>query len=115
LHDGVYKISVKTENWSEQDQALMTKYGEPEIDLGGTFLDADVSDTSDADTFTLSSNLVLIMSESPFTQSFDSDDYADAEERALLWESVMVTRIKAALTTLRANTDEFTTEAVESV
>jgi hypothetical protein len=107
LNDGVYKVSIKTEKWSELDQQLMAKYGEPEIDLGGSFTGPPA--------FTLSSNLVKIMSESPFTQSFDSQDYADAEDRADVWATEISARIDAAVTDLRTNTDDFTREEVETV
>lgn len=107
LNDGVYKISLYTEEWSELDLKLMEKYGEPEVDLGGSFTGPPELD--------LSANLVSLRAESPFTQSFDSDDYVDADERAVVWKEAVVTRIKSAVTALRANTDDFSGETVENV
>lgn len=108
LSDGVYKISLVTEDWSEADQRLMLKFGEPEVDLGGTFGIVP-------DTYTLPTNLVRIMSEAPFTQSFDSRDHADADARAILWKETVSDRIAAAIVALRTSADAFSGEEVENV
>ena len=107
LNADIYKVSLYTQEWSEADQALIEQFGEPEIDLGGSFTGPPA--------FTLPSNLVRIMSESPFTQSFDFNDYADAEDRAGIWNTEIIVRIKSAVTTFRANTDDFSGEAVETI
>lgn len=110
LENGVYVITIVTEDWSERDRQLMTKYGEPSIDLGGSFYD----DTPYVD-FSLPENLVLIFSESPFTQRFDLRDYPDAENMAITWKNEIVLRLSEAIATLRANDDTFTREEVLTV
>lgn len=45
LVDGVFHVRVQTEDWSERDRCLMVKYGEPELNLGGTFVHEDVQFT----------------------------------------------------------------------
>jgi hypothetical protein len=105
--DGVYKVSLRTESFSEVDQQLMAKFGEPEIDVGGSFTGPPA--------FELPADLRRIRSESPFTMKFDSDDYVDADERAETWSTEMSTKIADAMTTLRANTDDFTKEEVENI
>lgn len=110
LDNGVYQVSINTEDWSEGDRALMLKYGEPSIDLGGDFF-GEVPYQE----FTLSANLVLIMSESPFTQRFDSRDYADADERAELWKTTIIDVITQAIIDLRAQEDTFTREELATV
>jgi hypothetical protein len=55
------------------------------------------------------------MSDSPFSQSFDGRDYANAEDRANVWATEIISRITSAMTTLRANDDEFTREEVQNV
>jgi hypothetical protein len=55
------------------------------------------------------------MSASPFTQSFDARDHADADERAVVWKDEVSQRIVAAVVTLRANDDDFSGEEVENV
>jgi len=107
LADDIYKISLYTEDWSEADKNLIAKFGEPEIDLGGDFTGPPA--------FTLSTNLVRIMSESPFTQSFDGRDYADADDRAVVWKDEVSLRIVSAVTALRALSDSFSGEEVENV
>jgi hypothetical protein len=86
---------------------LMANFGEPEIDLGGSFTGPPAYD--------LPSNLARIMSESPFTQSFDERDHADAKDRANVWGDEMVDRIEAAVIALRALSDDYTREEVETV
>lgn len=106
LKDDVYKVTIYTEDWSTNDINLMLKFGEPEIDLGGEFEEPD---------FTLNTNLVRIKTESPFNVSFDARDYEDAEERADLWATTISERITTAVTTLRAQSDTFTSETVENI
>ena len=89
---------------------LIAKYGESTIQLGGSFL----GESPYVD-FELSEDLALIMSESPFTQRFDSRDYADAEDRANLWKTTIQDRIAIAIDALRANGDTFTREEVTTL
>jgi hypothetical protein len=107
LQNGIYNVTIATQDWSDGDKQLMLKYAEPTIDLGGEF----VSDTPYLE-FTLSNKLVLVMSESPFTQRFDSRDYADADERATCWKSEIVDRITVAVVEMRELYDTFTREEV---
>ena len=107
LQNDVYKVKIVTEDWSQGDTTLMATFGEPEIDLGGSF--------TGPPSYDLPSNLAKIMSESPFTQSFDSRDYADAEDRANVWGSEIGDRIDAAVVALRAQADDYTREEVETV
>lgn len=67
VDNGVYKAALRTEDWSQADLQLIRKFGEPEIDLGGSF--------SGSPNFSLSSNLAGILTGIPFTQSFDTRDY----------------------------------------
>lgn len=111
LVNDVYSISAYTEDWSEGDRALMEKYGEPQIDLGGTFGTGPTE-------FELPNRLASILSNSPFTQSFDARDYSttpDAEERADIWAAAVADRLTASVTTLRTNSDGYSRETVETV
>lgn len=101
----VFQVSINTDDWSELDNQLMASYGEPEIDLGGSFTGPPA--------FDLPSNYSRIKSGSPFIGRFDGDDYGDAEQRADVWADEVVVRLKAAIDTLRANNDDFTGESVE--
>ena len=104
LDNGVYRVAISTEEFSELDNELMVKHGEPEVDIGGSFTGPPA--------YTLTTNLTGIKSGSPFKEAFDEQDYVDAEDRANVWASEMVTRIQTALTTLRANVDGFSGETV---
>ena len=109
IENAVYVVSINTEDWSEQDRKLMAFYGEPSVDLGGTFDDyADVQ-------YTLPTISVRIMSEMPGRECFDTRDDADAEARALLWAQTIADRITAEVTTLRTRTDTYTGELVANV
>jgi len=105
----VYNVSIETGEWSQGDVDLMTRFGEPSLDLGGTFTTASLVD------FSLAAELRKLKNESPFTQGFDVDDNADAEERANAWATEIASRISTAVLALRANTDEFTGEAVVTI
>jgi hypothetical protein len=111
--DGVYELVMTTEEWSERDVALMVRFGEPEVDLGGVF-DSAVSDTLDP--FTMPTDLVKVKSQSPFKQTFDSDDYGDeTQEMAEVWEEVVQQRIVSAVSGLRDLLDDWTGEEVVNV
>ena len=106
LTDGVYKVTMYTEDWSQGDQDLIAEFGEPQVDLGGSF-------THPA--FTLPNNLVNIMTGSPFGQGFDSRDFANALTRANTWATTVSARIVSEVNTLRQNTDSFSKEVVQTV
>jgi hypothetical protein len=106
LESGVYRVSIQTEDWSELDSGLMIKFGEPEIDLGGNITDGGSID------FDLDTSYARVMSDSPFVAGFDSDDYADAQDRAETWQDTIETRIQAAVTTLRSSSDGFSGEEI---
>jgi len=107
LDNDIYKISVYTEDWSQRDKQLMGKYGEPEIQVGGKF--------TGSYGFSLPTELLHVMSESPFVQSFDGRDFTHAEEMSNLWADKISERIGVEITTLRANDDDYTREEVINV
>ena len=113
VESGVFKVTIKTEDWSEGDKKLMADFGEPQIDLGGTF-DGPAPDYA---TFQLPDDYVNVMSDSPFTQTFDSRDTSStiAIQDANYWISSVVASIQSAITTLRTLTDTFTGEHVTVV
>lgn len=66
IENGKYRVTKVTEDFSEADLEGMIEFGEPEINLGGTFGTDPV--------FTLSDDLEKIRTGSPFTYRFDSRD-----------------------------------------
>lgn len=107
VDNDVYKVTMYTEDWSEGDLKLMQLFSEPEIDLGGSFVGPPA--------YELPSRLVRIKTGSPFSQSFDARDYADADERAVVWDAAIQAKIIAAVAALRALSDTFTGEEVVNV
>lgn len=92
---------------SEDDKRRMRKYGEPEIDLGGVFME----DTPNE--FTLPSKKAKIRSDFPYTQEFDSltapfDENTQTKVEAFRDE--ILSRIEDALDDLRSQTDTFSGE-----
>jgi len=79
IENDVFQVIKSTEDFSEADVQLMEKYGEPEVDLGGTF-------TASPD-FTFPTRLEKIKTESPFTQTFDSRDLDAVEVTTLTVEA----------------------------
>lgn len=110
LEDGVYIVTIFTESWSEGDKALMVKYGEPSINLGG-----DIDSLPGELFFELPDHYAKIMHESPFTQRFDSKDFQDADARAEAWKTDVQTKIADAVAALRALADTFTGEEVTTI
>lgn len=110
LLNGVFTVSMRTEDWSQEDQRLMTQFGEPEIDIGGTF-------DLDGDSFELPSQLVRIATDlHRLRASFDRRDHEDARDRALAWETRVMEDIAAAVATLREHgPDTYTAETVENL
>jgi hypothetical protein len=73
-------------------------------------------DGSGNDDYILPSAYARIKSATPFVQDFDSRDegLARAESKSLTWTATVVARLKAAIDELRAQTDTFTTESMET-
>lgn len=119
--NGVFDVTIHTEDWSCNDQDLMRKYGEPEINLGGTFILTD-SETEEPLKVTLDDFFVRVMSETPFNRKFDTRDFGGLEDFseglkkaksiAQLWTSTIEDRIVEQLRLLRDKDTTYTTETV---
>ncbi len=97
---------------SEDDKLRMRRYGEPEIDMGGTFLtDTELE-------YTLSEKKAKIRSDFPFTQEFDSRDPdfdSDTQTKVEAYRDAIITRFTDAFTTLREIEDTFTADKVYNI
>jgi hypothetical protein len=114
IDNEVWKINFTLETASipESDKELMRKFGEPEINVGGTFTVAGLGD------FTLPDKFIKVKSGLPYLQEFDAkspDFSANTQEKALAFEEEFVTRYAQAFTTLRSSEDTFTGERVENI
>ena len=97
---------------SNSDKELMQKFGEPEIDLGGTFL------ASTANEYTLPTEYVKVRSDFPIRKEFDSRSApfdTNTLTKVNAYKDEIQTRFTSAFTTLRANSDTFTGEEIDNV
>lgn len=108
IRQNVYLVEVKTEAFSETDLQLMQKFGEPEVNVGGTI-------PMGQSNFSLPAKNLRVRSDFPYTARFDGDALEDAAARANAWRTEMESRIQTAITALRANSDTFTAESVTNV
>lgn len=114
INNLVYNVTLelKAEEISEGDKLLMQKFGEPEIDLGGTFL------ANTANEYTLPSNLIRIKSDLPITIRFDSRDEqfeTNTVTKVDAFISATTTKFNSAFTTLRNNGDGYTGEQIVNI
>ena len=113
LENGIYRVSVHTEEWSENDIRLMEKFGEPEINVGGD-LEYTPSGASEAVSWHIDDSYRRLKSE-PISMSFDSRDSVHAEAFANLWADRIVSDVSAAYSALHSHVDGFTRETVHTL
>lgn len=114
IENDIWKItfSLDLSALPESDKELMRKFGEPTINVGGTFTDASYPTVF---TYTLPDKFILVRTDMPYTQTFDSksaDFLTSTQAKALLYEDTFISRYQAAFTTLRSLTDTFSGERV---
>lgn len=114
IENDIWKItfSLDLAALPESDKELMRKFGEPTIDVGGTFADPTYPT---AFSYTLPAKLILVRTDMPYTQEFDSksaDFTTNTQAKALLYEDTFITRYQNAFTALRSLTDTFSGERV---
>lgn len=98
VSDNKYKvtISIPKDEISAVDSELLVQFGEPEVQVGGTV-------TGPTNVVTLPPLLRRIPSGFPHSESFDGDDYIDAEDLANTWAATTLAAITAAIDDLRTN------------
>jgi hypothetical protein len=122
IDNDVWKINfaLDTTVLPESDKDLLRKFGEPQVDLGGTYL------VDTADEYTLPHKYIRVRSDLPFTQEFDAknettflDDpvvaKAAAQTKALAFQTTFVDAYTLAFTALRASADTFTGEYITNI
>lgn len=114
IQNSVYVLQFvhDIEALSNSDKELMQKFGEPEINLGGTFLE------STANEYILPDEYVKIRSGFPVRKEFDSRS-SPFDTNTLIkvnaYKDEIQLRFSTAFTDLRANTDTFTSEEIDNV
>jgi hypothetical protein len=99
-------FSVDRDKISQTDTQLISKFGEPTINVGGTF-------GSTPNQFTLPAQYIGIVSELPYTRTFDSNSApfnVNTQLKAQAYQDAIVASYTSALGTLRAQADTFTGE-----
>ena len=114
IDNDIWKInfSLDVASLSENDKDLMRKFGEPQINIGGTFLGETVNE------YTLPDKYIRLRSDLPFTQEFDSKspDFSTATQvKAEAFQDAFTTAYEAAFVNLRTNADTFTGEYLVNI
>lgn len=97
--------------FTKTELELIKRFGDPEIELGGTFSSPSVA------SFTLDPNNKKLKSGSPFVEEFDAKDLSlpVAISRAKLWQETIEQRSEQAINNLRVLTDDFSGRTVRTV
>ena len=115
LDNDIFKINFALDIGSlpESDKDLIRKFGEPQINIGGVYLE----DTDNE--FTLPDKFIRIRSDMPFVQEFDAKSnllgFASTQTQAVAFQTEFVDRYQEAFSTLRSTADTFTGEFVENI
>jgi hypothetical protein len=115
LDNDVFKINfaLDTATLPESDKELIRKFGEPQINIGGIYLE----DTDNE--FTLADKYVRVRSDLPYTQEFDAKSnslgFSSTQAQAIEFQRVFVEKYQAAFEELRALPDTFTGEFIENI
>lgn len=115
MDNGVYRIILLTEDWSEGDRELMARFGEPEINVGG---EVNYIIDGETKTRTLGDEYVRLLRGFPYQRGFDARDYASVEEAVSLgvaWKEMVLSRIDAAILRLRDKAAPLPTEEVSEI
>ena len=113
--NGVYRIVINTEDWSEGDIELMAQYGEPLVNVGGE-ISGGAGVKSESRVF--GDEYIRILHGFPYARGFDSRDYGTADDAMMignLWKGVVMERLRAAVDTLRSKTSPLPTEEIDEI
>ena len=105
-------FSLDAATLPEADKELMRKFGEPTIEVGGTFT------PSVGAAYALPAKQIRLRSDLPYTQEFDSkspDFLNNVQEKAQAFEQAFTSRYTAALLALRSRADTFTGESIVTI
>lgn len=95
------------DSFTTNELQLITKYGDPRVNVGGTFTGPPA--------FTLPDKYRELKAGFPYSYYMDKSDDVLAEEKMNVWSSEVRQRMIDAITALRAQTDTFTDEIIETV
>lgn len=113
-------FSLDVSSLPESDKELLSKFGEPKINIGGTYL------TGTPNAFTLPNKYIRVKSDLPLTQEFDAKSEANydaapatartaAQAKANAFQSTFTQAYTAAFVSLRTYNDTFTSEYITNI
>jgi hypothetical protein len=117
INDSIWSVTfaIQPGSLSQSDQQLISKFGElPLIQTGGSFASGGLA-------YTLPSLYIRIVSDLPFTQSFDSttapfnQGFSSTNTQVQDFITAFLSTYEAAFATLRANTDTFSKQVLVTV
>ena len=115
IENDIFKLtfSLDINSLSESDKDLIRKFGEPQINIGGTYL----ADTDNE--YTLPDKFLRVRSDLPYIQEFDAKSntmgFSSSQAQATAFHDEFVARYQTAFTELRSNPDTFTGEYLVNV
>ena len=113
IENDVWKIqfSIDLTTLPESDKELIRKFGEPQLNAGGTFGIAP-------DDYILPDKWIRVKSDLPYTQEFDSKSplfVTNIQTKAEAYQTAFKTAYARAFTALRMKADTFTGEEIYNV
>jgi heptaprenylglyceryl phosphate synthase len=113
IENYIWKIqfSLDLPTLPERDKELMRKFGEPQINVGGSFGIAP-------NTYTLPVKWIKVRTDLPYIQEFDSKSptfETNTQIKAQAFQAAFVAAYDVAFVALRANADTFTGEEIHNI
>jgi hypothetical protein len=122
IDNDVWKINftLDTASLPESDKELIRKFGEPHIDIGGTYL------ANTPNQYVLPTKYIRVRSDLPFTQEFDAKSHpmfltaptvakTSTQARAVAFQTYFINAFTAAFLALRTSQDTFTGEYIANI
>ena len=100
--DGEYVVTIRTEDFSSEENRWISEIGEPEIATGGTITIPEDDPVVMPETI---STVVAGFKGAGMVKKFSSDAYDNPKAVALAWADTIKDRILEAMTDLKAGVD----------
>ena len=106
LKDNRYSAEFSLE-LTDQEADLAEKFGEPSVNVGGSFTGPPA--------FTLADDYHNLPSGFPVSLSIDANGDPEAKDKMNVWITEVKTRLTSAKNTLVSQTDDFSGKVIETV
>jgi hypothetical protein len=105
ITNNVYSVRFDL-TFTDADNLLLNKYGDPEVNYGGAIYTIGMSPSL---LFTLPNNFRGLRAGTGWTQLFDGNVDSQAETKAIAYAAGINTSLATAMTTVRENSDTYST------